>query len=54
MIAPPMRARDLLAAQLDGSCALVAEHAEAAAGWWAERPVAETLLTVMRAEGASG
>lgn len=44
MIAPPMRARDLLAAQLDGSCALVAEHAEAAAGWWTERPVADTSM----------
>lgn len=44
MMAAPMRAREVLAAQLDGSCALIAEHAEAAAGRWVERPVADTSM----------
>lgn len=39
-----MHARDLLAAQLDGSCGLIAERTDAAAASWTERPVSDTSM----------
>ena len=39
-----MHARDLLAAQLDGSCGLIAERADAAAAYWTDRRVSDTSM----------